>query len=136
MDTSEIMEIIRESFDAENCIACDPECLALFDMPIPPVTLCDALGIRWCTAHQFRGEFVNIMSVCGWPALEEYDEDRVRISQKIEGKMMKAFEQPFYAIAAGAWATVQIALNGSDEAVTALALKAMELQSQQQGEVA
>lgn len=107
IEVDEIREIIREEFDPDCCVVCLDE-----------ITFIDALGIRWCAKHEFRGQFVEVMAARDWQeilsspflTMDENGQESVK----------------YYSIATGAWFTVQIALVGTDEVIIALALKAME----------
>lgn len=100
------MEVFRDTMSVDDyglCICCPGS-----------ATFRDALNIPWCDTHRDRGEFVSFMAHRHWKGIKnapiEYEDGDIGI----------------YTIDDGAFFVAHTALGGSDEAIIALALVAME----------
>ncbi len=112
MNITEIRRKLQEIERPGECMRCDKDTLQQFEMDVPEVVYRDCAGMCWCTEHRIRGDFLDILSSRGFPALTDITLDEVK----------------YYSIEAGPWYAVQITLMGSDECITALAMAALEIQ--------
>jgi hypothetical protein len=100
------METFRDNMSVEDCGLCI--------LCAGSAVLRDALNIPWCSQHRDRGEFVSLMAHRRWQGIKnapmENEDGHVSI----------------HSVESGAWFIANVVLGGSDEAITALALEAMQ----------
>jgi hypothetical protein len=113
MDIEEIRAMINDDYGHDICLACgSAEMFAHYEIAAPLVTMIDVFNIRWCAEHQFRGEFANLMSRWGWPAIEVYTEELP--------------QRPDYSLDSGMHATFQAVLTYSDDVIVFMGLQALK----------